>query len=84
MEFRTENVVNALYTLYLNQAPKDVMWIDAYLKGFQKSKQAWQTSFGVLETEGYLEAVYIFCGITLKYKLLYDFEEVPETDKFYN
>lgn len=82
MEPQIQNLISILSSLYSSQVPQKLLEIDKYLKSFQRSKEAWPITFSILESNHQSDAIYLFNAITLKYKLLYDFEELQETDKF--
>jgi len=79
--FGVEDIINAsLIVSQKNPDKKEFKRAEQFLIDFQKSAQAWSTTYQILSMENQNLAVYAQVSLLLKQKLQYDFHQVPETD----
>ncbi|KAF2774389.1 ARM repeat-containing protein [Teratosphaeria nubilosa] len=71
-------VLNALATMSSNADRAQKGQAHQYLEQFQKSEQAWSSTFAILQASQATDEAKLFAATTLKGKIVFDFHQLPK------
>ncbi|KAK4499250.1 hypothetical protein PRZ48_009763 [Zasmidium cellare] len=70
-------VLSALATMSSNVDRSQKSQAHTYLEQFQKSSQAWESTFAILQSHDTTDEAKLFAATTLKGKIVFDFHQIP-------
>ena len=79
-KYDTATVVEAYQKFKTVKDSRDVKILDEYLKGFQKSREAWAITQEILMSKLTDTYILLQSASTLKQKLEFDFAQLPQQD----
>jgi hypothetical protein len=79
--FSKDLVIQGIQNLYHSNCEYLRGYSDCFLKEFQKSPWSWEICIEILQNDLLDEEIYLFSAITLKKKLVFDFEELEQRNK---